>query len=80
MNRLSERASLSHVIRCSGRDCPLCPCHCYEIIKVRETSVFAAMQEPSLVRVLAQPRTIPGVGTRYLSVLQNTFQVSPAAR
>ncbi len=27
----------------------LYPCHCYEIVKVRETSVIAAMQGPSQV-------------------------------
>jgi hypothetical protein len=40
----------------------LYPCHCHEIVKVRETSVIAAMQRPWLVRVLAQLQTILVVG------------------
>ena len=41
---------------------PLYLCHCYEIVKVRETSVIAAMQTPALARVLAQLQTILAVG------------------
>jgi hypothetical protein len=40
----------------------LCPCHCYEIVKVREISVIAAMQRPLQVQVLARPQTILVVG------------------
>ncbi len=41
----------------------LYPCHCYEIVKVREASVIAAMQKPALARVPAQLQTILVVGT-----------------
>jgi hypothetical protein len=40
----------------------LYPCHCYEIVKVREATDIAAMQRPWLVRVLAKLQTILVVG------------------
>ena len=40
----------------------LCPCHCYEIVKVRETDAIDTLQRPSQVRVLAQLQTILVVG------------------
>jgi hypothetical protein len=55
----------------------LCPCHGYEIVKVRETCAKLAMQRPAQVRALAQLQTILVVGTQYLSVLRSTVQGFP---
>jgi len=48
------------------------PCHCYGIVKVRETCDIATIPRPSQIRVPAQLQTILVVGVSGLDVLPNT--------
>ena len=58
----------------------LCPCHCYEIVKVRETSGIVVMPRPLQVQRPAQPQIILVAGERCLTVLQNIARVFPVVQ